>query len=295
MENAADLKAGFEAIERVVADPVRFKLRLGIGEEAYASLRLRKNLMLLWDAGSWGGTGAVIASSQAVATTFFAPTGFLALLGFGTAVTPMGWVVAAAVGSAGAYFGVTRLFGRFAGSRVETIPKFINTPIDMLGASLLDMMGALAVRLAAIDGQVDSCETDAIADYFVSEWGFDRPYVDRALEVLVANSGQAGLKELAGQLRTFQAENPDCNADAMRSEMLSFLREIAMADGVLDEREELALEAIERVVHVRLRNRVLQGVDRLATIAGSTAASLGSVGSRLPKRLAKMYRKRTET
>ena len=42
------LKEGFASIDRVVADPVRFKLRLGIGEEAYASLRLKNNILRLF-------------------------------------------------------------------------------------------------------------------------------------------------------------------------------------------------------------------------------------------------------
>jgi hypothetical protein len=98
----AHLLASFGEVERVVADPVRFKLRLRVGEDAYASLRLKKNVFRLWDLVSWGGTKAAAASSKIVATTFFAPSGLAALLGFGTAVTPVGWVIAAALGSAGA-------------------------------------------------------------------------------------------------------------------------------------------------------------------------------------------------
>ncbi|SCW76353.1 Tellurite resistance protein TerB [Sphingobium faniae] len=251
MDPENDLKAGFDHIDRVVADHLRFKRKLGIGEDAYASLRLKKNLIKLWDLGSWAGTGAAVASSQTVATTFFASKGFLAFIGFGTAVTPVGWVVAAAVGSAGAYYGVTRLFGRFSGSRIETIPKFINTPIDLLGASLMDMMGALAVRIALIDGHFDKTEREAIAEHFVSEWGFDQAYVEQALEVFIADAGLMNIKCLAHQLADFQTSNPDCNAPAMQSQLLEFLKEIAAADGVLDEREELALDAVEAALRVR--------------------------------------------
>lgn len=197
------LKAGFSGVERVVADPVRFKLRLGIGEDAFTSLRLKKNLLKLWDIGSWGGTGAAVAASQTVATTFFAPTGVMALLGFGTAVTPIGWVIAAALGSAGAYYGVTQLFGRYAGSRVETIPKFINTPIDVLGAALLDLMGALAIRVANIDGPVDASEVEAIVEHFVADWGLERAYVEQALTVLRANIAKASIRDLACDLAKF--------------------------------------------------------------------------------------------
>ena len=248
----ARLLASFAEVERVVADPVRFKLHLGIGEDAYASLRLKKNVFRLWDLVSWGGTGAAAASSKIVATTFFAPTGFAALLGFGTAVTPVGWVVAAALGSAGAWYGVTRLLGRMEGRRVETIPRFINTPIDVLGMTLLDLMGALAVRLAAIDGKIDQCEIDAIVEHFAADWGFDRPYVERAMPVLCAGAEKATIRDLARQLAIFQRENPDCNTIAMQETLLRFLRDVATSDGALDEREELAIEAIAAVMNAPL-------------------------------------------
>jgi tellurite resistance protein len=238
------LKAGFAGVQRVVADPLRFKLRLGIGEDAYASMRLKKNVLKLWDLGSWGGTGAAAASSKIIATTFFAPTGLMALLGFGTAVTPVGWIVAAALGSAGAYYGVTQLFGRFEGSRVQTIPKFINTPIDVLGATLLDLMGALAMRVANIDGQIDASELEGIIDHFVLDWGLDRAYVEQALIVLRANIAQVSTEDLARELGKFQNDNPDCNAKTMAASLLEFLRDIALADGVLDEREELAIDSV---------------------------------------------------
>lgn len=242
------LKAAFVDVDRVIADSLRFKLRLGIGEDAYASLRLKKNVQSWWDVGSWGFTGGAVAASPAVASTFFAPTGFMALLGLGTAVTPMGWIAAAAIGSAGAYYGVTRLFGSYAGSRVDTIPKFINTPIDVLGAALFDLMGALAVGVANIDGRIDPAELMAITDHFVQDWGFDPAYVKQAIPVLVASAGTVGIKDVASRLADFQDKNPDCNASGMRAEMMSFLRDIAIADGVLDQREELALDAVAAIM-----------------------------------------------
>ncbi|NBB40115.1 TerB family tellurite resistance protein [Sphingobium yanoikuyae] len=284
VETGADdvsLKAGFSHVERVVADPVRFKLRLGIGEHAYISLRLKKNLLKLWDVGSWGGTGAAVASSRIVATTFFAPKGLMALLGFGTAVTPIGWVIAAALGSAGAYYGVTHLFGRFEGSRVETIPKFINTPIDVLGATLLDLMGSLAIRIANIDGQIDASEIEAIIDHFVSDWGLERAYVEQALTVLRANLAKVSIKDLARQLAKFQHDNPDCNAPAMAASLVEFLREIALADGVLDEREDLAIDAVAGAMAQAFPGVFEQMQGGAARAWSSATATLGGLARKV--------------
>mgnify|MGYP003575813124 CR=1 FL=1 len=296
-QNSSILKSGFSEIDRVVADPLRFKLKLGIGEDAYASLRIKKNITNLWDLVSWGGTGATVAASPMVASAFFVPKGFMALIGFGTAVTPIGWVVAAAVTSAGAYYGVTRLFGGYEGSRVNKIPKFINTPLDVLGAALFDLMGGLAIRVANIDGQIDDRETQAIVDYFVGEWGFDSVYVDRALAVLRSNISMASIKDMSRNLAKFQAENPDCNDAAMQAELAQFLREIALADGVLDEREELAIDAIA----LAMSNATPDRRERLRKVArgmsGTARAAAGAVKEKLVglelQRLVPRFRRRS--
>jgi tellurite resistance protein len=279
------LRAGFATIDRVVADPVRFKLRLGIGEDAYTSLRLKNNVLKVWDISSWGGTGAEVASSKVVASTFFAPTGFMALIGLGTAATPVGWVVAAAVTSAGAYYGVTRLFGRYAGSRVDTIPKFINTPIDVLGAALLDLMGGLAIRVAAIDGDIDDREIETIVDHFVADWGMDRGYVEQALSVFQANTAKATIKELAGELARFQIANPDCNAAAMSATLTAFLRDIAMADGRIDEREDLAIDAIATVLAQSVPGTMARLGDRATRAWSATADAIAAVAQAAPEKL----------
>jgi tellurite resistance protein len=279
------LKAGFASVDRVVADPVRFKLRLGIGEDAYTSLRLKNNVLKVWDIGSWGGTGAAVASSKVVASTFFAPTGFMALIGLGTAATPVGWVVAAAVTSAGAYYGVTRLFGRYAGSRVDTIPKFINTPIDVLGAALLDLMGGLAIRVAAIDGYIDNREIETIVDHFVADWGMDRDYVEQALSVFQANIAKATIKELAGELAKFMTANPDCNATAMSATLTAFLRDIATADGRIDEREDLAIDAIAGVIAQSEPGMIARLGDGASRAWSATTDAVAAVAQTLPEKM----------
>ncbi len=243
------LLARFAGVEQVVADTMRFKRKLAIGEDAYTSIKLGKAAARIWDVGGVAATGAAVASSSAVAGTFFASTGWLATLGLGAAaVTPVGWVIAAAVASGGAYYGVTRLIAGYAGSKVEVIPKFINSPIDQLGAALFDMFGTLALKVAQVDGVVDPREKAAIEGYFVREWGFDAAYVPAAMDVIAENSSNVSMKQLALGFSKFVEDNPDCNAPALRAEIMVILHEVAQADGVLGEREELALEVIGNAI-----------------------------------------------
>jgi len=233
-------------IDRVVVDPLRFKQHLHIGEDAFALLRAKKNLFAIYETAGAAGTGAAIAGSSAVAGTFFAPTGLTAALGLATAATPIGWILAAAVVAGGSYYGATRWFSDKSSEFVDTIPKYINTPIDVLGVALIDLLGSLALRVAAIDGRIDAAEERIIREHFVEDWGFDETYVARALDSLKEYANDTRVKQLAMDLAVFQSNNPDCNGLAMRGELMTFLQEIIAADGVLDEREELAIEAIER-------------------------------------------------
>lgn len=281
-----DFAARFAGVDQVVAIPERFKLRLGIGEDAYASLRIKKTLQEFWDVGGMAATGAGVAASSTVASTFFASTatgGIMGWLGLGAAAaTPVGWVVAAAVASGGAYWGVTRAMGSFSGSRVQVIPKFLNTPMDLLAASLFDLVGALAARISAIDGQIDEVERRVIIEHFVSDWGLDRAYVSQALPMLYEAVDQARVKDLARALASFQLENPDCNPAAMQAELMQFLRDVANADQRLDEREELALEAIEIVLRQETELSFKKAGNRLASWAKVASSTIGDLAARFP-------------
>lgn len=162
----ARARARLVDLDVVVADPLKFKSKLRIGEDAYVVLRAAKGVRDLWDAGGVAAGGAAVAGAPIVANAFFGG-GLLAALGIGAAVTPIGWVVAAAAVSGGAYYGVSRLARRHHGKFVDTIPRFINTPLNSLGMDLLDLVGALALRVAAIDGTVAPQERDAICRHFV--------------------------------------------------------------------------------------------------------------------------------
>jgi len=279
--------ASFTGVERVIADSLRFKLKLGIGADAYTSMKVGKRLQELWDVGGVAMTGVGLAASRTVATAFFSTGGWLSAFGIGTtAVTPVGWLIAAAVVSGGAYMGVTRLFRSYAGSRVHTIPAFINTPIDLLGANLFDMMAMLGLKVVEFSDPVDQAERDSIKSYFAEEWGFDRSYLDTALPVLEANSGKASLKTMAAELASFQRANPDCDHASMHRELVRFLRELATADGALDEKEELAIEKIDAILSMGNRWLPAAGVGGafrrgIAPITNGARALLNGLGSRL--------------
>jgi uncharacterized tellurite resistance protein B-like protein len=275
------MKDSFQDIDRIVVEPLKFKAKLAIGEDAYTSLRVKNTVVQVWDVAGVATTAAVVAKSSVVASTFFAPTGWLAALGIGTAVTPIGWVVAAGVVTGGAWFGITRHLKKASASKVTVVPKFINTPLDVLALGLFDLMMPLALKVAAVDGRVERARRQQLDDYFVGEWGYDADFVDAGIQHIEARLGDVSIQDLAQTLAQFASQNRDCNFRMMSQEILEFLREIAAADGEVEDSEENAIAEIERLfkrasrfsMARRLRNgwRFLrQGAGRLLQRRSST-------------------------
>lgn len=261
-------------VEQVVAEPLRFKAKLAIGEEAYTSLRVINHVRELWDVLGAAGTGAAVAKSTVVATSFFAPSGLLGALGIGAAVTPIGWVAFAALASGGACYGLYRVLGNSKGSRVIEIPRFLNTPLDALGLALFDLIAPLALRLAQVDGQIDPEELASLTRHLVDDWGFDPQFVSQALQVIEPNLHEFSVEEMATELADFLHANPDCKHQVIATEFSGFLREMLASAGPLSPAEEAALTAVSDLLHSVPRRKV-------AMLWAEAKGNITPVGSRL--------------
>ncbi len=262
--------------ECVVSDELKFKAKLAIGENAYAELRTANAVRKYWDLlGALGG-GAGLAKAG--------------LLGLTMASSPVGWIVAATV-SGGAWFAVMRKLSGATEDRVTVIPKFINTPLDVIGSTLFGLMMPLALKVAAADGQVSDRERQCIRNYFVDQWGFDAQFVEAGVGLIEPTLDQFKISDLANELVAYKKTNPDCNYAVMARDLVAFLKEVMESDGVVDEREELVLKRIEGIfaeaehtslgdtlsgVKDGLTSTVRSGVHAIAAgahAAGSTAVS----------------------
>ena len=266
--------AVLEGVERVVAEPLRFKAKLAIGEEAYTSLRVVNRVRELWDVLGAAGTGAAVAKSSLVATSFFAPSGLLGALGIGTAVTPIGWVAFAALASGGACYGLYRYLGNSKGSRVIEIPRFLNTPLDALGLALFDLIAPLALRLAQIDGQIELEERAYLTEHLVNDWGLDSHFVEQALRVIEPGLHEISVEAMAAELAGFLHANPDCKHQVIAADLSEFLRDMLASVGALTPAEEQAMVKVSELLRAAPKGNVGRWwADAKATIT--------PVGSRL--------------
>lgn len=262
----------FGDVERVIAEPLRLKHKLAIGEDAYVSTRVTKAAGDALVVGTGAAAGGAAAASSVVAGTFFG--GWLSAAGLATAVTPVGWVIGAAVVTGGVCLGVTRMLRGYERTRVHAIPAFINTPVDVLGLGLFDLMAGLALKLCEAGDGIDPKEREVIADVFVHEWGFDPTFVDRALPVVEQGVAGQTLEGLAETLARFHRDNPDCNALAMRHDLILFLSEVAEADGRIDDGEAEAIRRVDAIFSTVSAGRISRAADWLSSLPSRTVRSL---------------------
>ena len=230
-------------IDSPLSHPLCFKKELHIGAGAYRSLTIKKRVLTLVRPLGAAGVGALVASSSAVATTFF-PAGILGALGLATAATPIGWVIGTAVFSGAAWTLVSKKLDDLSSNRVVEIPKFINTPLDLLAVSIFDLVASLAVKLATVDGGFHERERIRIIRYFVDTWGYDERFVKSAIDM--ASESDLELGDIVENLVEFTRSNPDCHAPAILQNVLAFMHEVAEAsDGVRECERRALLEAEE--------------------------------------------------
>jgi uncharacterized tellurite resistance protein B-like protein len=257
----------FDLVHRVLANEERFKLKLGTGRDAFASIKAGDLIAQLAQVGSAAGAGAGAAVAVTAPSTVWGGI----MLAFGMGSNPIGWIVGAAAASGGVYYGVSHLFRTYSASRVDEVPRFLNTGLDVLASTILDLLGSLALKIAAIDGQIDPADWTAIEQYFVEEWGYDADYLQHALDVLQQNIDKSRLSEMANSLAEFSRQNPDCDFRSMHKELRKLLTEIAEADGHLDEREEMAIQRVAEAL--RAQNSLLSSAGN---VIGSTASGVAA-------------------
>lgn len=232
--------------DQVISNELKFKAKLAIGEDAYTSLKTLRITKEVWDVLGAATTGAAVAGSSTVATTFFASNSLFAALGL--AATPIGWIVAAGLASGAIWYGGVKFFQKEGADRVDVIPKFLNTGIDLLANSLFCLITPVALKVAEADGVIDKYELDVIERYFVDQWGYDRNYVTYQLTYCIENKSEQQVKVLAEALADYKRKNPDCNYEKISNDVKNFLLDIAQADGEYSEQEKNVLEIVNMVL-----------------------------------------------
>ena len=294
MSLADELSDFFEEEEEIlIQQPIKFKSMLGIGEQAYGLLQARKHMTTFSEVVGIGTTASSIAASNAMAGTFFASSGFMASalssIGLGaSAVTPIGWVIAAGVISSGAYVGVSRLLERSKDDGLIVIPKYINTPLDVIAVALIELMLPVSLKMANAGGDMDKTESNAIQSFFSDDWGYCPGFVSRLIEEYRTQTEAVSYEKLAKSLGTYCADSKDCDREAIMTSFIDHLREIIEADGVIYTREKEELDYLTGLLITESKKAggsatvttaliaASNGLTQSSKLAADMASSIGS-------------------
>ncbi|WP_431099920.1 hypothetical protein [Roseateles noduli] len=254
-----------KGVDQVVADPLRFKAKLAIGEAAYASLRMINRGREVWDVLGAAGAGAAVAKTGMVASLL------------GASATPIGWVAFAALASGGACYGMYRLLSSTKGERVIEIPKYLNTPLDTLGLALFDLIAPLSLRLAAVDGAVEPAERQYLVDHLIADWGLNRAFVEQSVAAVEARLGGSELEAMAIEGAGFLHLNPDCNHAAIAKDLGVFMRGMLEAGGPLTPEENQSLDTVVRLLATAPPGELSKRWNQTVTLAGAAAGQVRTV------------------
>jgi tellurite resistance protein len=232
---------------QVVSDQERFRRRLKIGGDAFQYLKKAENVHTTASSllGGAGAAGAVYAG-------WFASIGTLGQVGLaaGMVATPLGALAAAGAVGAGGMYLTQRLLKNARKGVVEEIPSFINTPIDVLGTTLIDILLPVLLKIADSDGEVLEEERGLIAKYLENEWGFDPHFIVGAIAAEMVQIDQWSFESIR-KLINEVSKTGDLDVSEFKADLMAVARDVSHADGKLVSSEVTSLEALEVSLELR--------------------------------------------
>lgn len=247
-----DLKSEFEETfsdeEVIISDDIKFKSSLGIGEKAFHSLKMRENLTT---AGETLGVYATVAGAVAPVGALFGLKGaglFGTALFAGPFVPATSVVVSAGLIGAAAYFGLSRLLTKGKDEKLLVIPKFINTPLDLLATSLVGFFIPLALKVSMSDGHIHDLEKLKVKEFLVKRWGYSEIFIEKAIEIFEQDLGSTNYEDITSDFVEFVRANPDCDPKEVGESLITLLEEVIKADGIIKVSEQKDIEQIKSLL-----------------------------------------------
>jgi len=229
----------------IIDSPLQFKAKLDIGDEAYAYLSKADNFIDFSIKIAAGLGGGSLASVAWFAT--LGPVAKLALL-VGLTSTPIGWIAGAGALSAVLAFGLMKAKGKLKDSTTIKIPKHLNTPLDLLGQTVLSLLLPATIKMALVDGHLCDTERKLLGDYLAQEWGFNRYFIANAIaeqEILIVDFDYTQYRQL---LIASTCIDNEIKYDVIKEELLTILNEIMKADGKITLEEEKEFKKLSAII-----------------------------------------------
>ena len=231
-------------INKVVKNPEKFRKQLQIGSNAFKYLSKAENIGDFTQV-----IGAGVLAGGATSVVHIASLGVLGQIGLaiGAISTPVGWITFAGAAGIAATYGAKRLFSSVKGEMVTEIPNFINTPLDVIGASICELILPILLKISYADGIFSKDERNTIESYFINKWGIDDLYIKSMIKEIEINISGFTFENLANTLKEVESTG-DCNFATMSKEILLISKEVLSCDGIIHESELLEISKLEQAL-----------------------------------------------
>ncbi len=244
-----------EVPEQVISDSKQFRLKLGIGMDAYKTLSKICDIAPLLSGGAIG-TSAGLVGLQGSA-------GLLGFIGLGS--TPIGWIALAGVVGASAFYGGSQLLKKAKQGAVQEIPKYINSPIDVIASSILYFIAPIVFKLAKLDGQVSEKEKMFILQHFVDEWGFDRIYIEAQIPSIIEASESINFDKISLKINEL-VKTGDVNKEQLIHHVVELSEALCQIDQAEHHETQIQINALKKAL--------MYGESEWQVIAGQYAENL---------------------
>ena len=240
-----ELSELFEDVQTVIDNDFQFKRKLDIGDDHFTYLNNAKNLA------DFGGSvlgGIGIGGSTAVVWYTSLGVGSKLLLGIGLASMPVGWFIGAATLGTAGFFGLKKATDSFfkgaEDELVTKVPKYLNTPLDLIGLSIATLMMPVSIKMGQADGNFCAVEREQVLKYFTDSWGYNSKFISVLMQAQESKMDDFSYKAYAKTLKSVCKQTPELKLDQLSEEILNFQREIILMDGKIHPGEEKELATL---------------------------------------------------
>lgn len=247
----------------IIEHPLLFKAKLNIGDEAYAYLTKAEHFLDFSTTLAAGLAGGSIAGTVWFAT--LGPVAKLALV-FGMATTPVGWLVGAGALSSVLTYALIKQRKSAKEATSIPVPRYLNTPLDLLAQSVISLIMPAAVRAACADGCLCERERETIRVYFTKEWGFNSEFVINAIREQEALIEGFNYEEYRQLLLAVDCANNEIKYDVIKTELSVILTDIIHADGEVTPEEERELESLIAILNKPVEPEVSSSASSILNV-----------------------------
>lgn len=240
-----DLKEFFSGdVDSVVEDSEKFRRKLNIGADAFKYLKKAENLGSFVQILSAGGLAALGAN-----TAWLSSLGVLGTIGLKISLvsTPIGWVALAGLAGSALVYGAKKTYGTVRNESITEVPKFINSPIDVLAVSITGLIIPILLKISHADKDYSQDERTAIINYFVAEWGLNHRYVEDILKSHEEELADFNYSEIESKIDLI-VKTGDMKREVLLAELLKVCDDVMASDGVICEHEKSELDKLRNSI-----------------------------------------------